>query len=134
MDARRIIIAEECQKAAHDGTMAFPDIVGSLIQAGFEGYAVDYRRDTTTYFLPDGEGVVLGNQPSEGAVAATFDEAGIAAQVRWAQANPPEYAYAAFCRNVKAFGCAGYMVSFPGRRVLYFGRTAETHVEHFPGD
>jgi hypothetical protein len=24
------------------------------------------------------------------------------------------------------------MVSFSGRRALYFGRTAETHVEHFP--
>ena len=54
------------------------------------------------------------------------------AQVKWAQANPPEYSYSAFCKNVKAFGCAGYIVSFSGRRVLYFGRTAETHVEHFP--
>ena len=26
---------------------------------------------------------------------------------------------------------AGYIVSFLGRRALYFGRTAETHVEHF---
>ena len=35
-------------------------------------------------------------------------------------------------RKVMAAGCAGYMVSFLGKRVLYFGRTAETHVEHFP--
>jgi hypothetical protein len=26
----------------------------------------------------------------------------------------------------------GYLVFFSGRRVLYFDRTAETHVEHFP--
>jgi hypothetical protein len=26
----------------------------------------------------------------------------------------------------------GYLVSFPGRRVLYFGRTGETHAEHLP--
>jgi len=32
----------------------------------------------------------------------------------------------------KAAGCAGYLVSFLGRRVLYFGRSAGTHVEHFP--
>ena len=31
-----------------------------------------------------------------------------------------------------AAGCAGYLVSFPGRRVLYWGRTAHTHVEMFP--
>lgn len=34
--------------------------------------------------------------------------------------------------DLKALGCAGYIVSFIGRRVLHFGRTAETHVEHFP--
>ena len=132
MDAQRITIAETCLNAAFDKSMAFPEIVGTLIKAGFEGYVVDYRRSTTTYFLPDGDNVVLANRPSDGAVAAQFDPAGVASQVKWAQANPPDYSYSAFCNNVKAFGCAGYIVSFSGRRVLYFGRTAETHVEHFP--
>jgi hypothetical protein len=31
-----------------------------------------------------------------------------------------------------AAGCAGYIVSFLGKQALYYGRTAETHVEHFP--
>ena len=75
---------------------------------------------------------MLENRRSEGHVAAEFDQPGVAVQIKWAQANPPDYSYAAFCKNVKALGCAGYMVSFLGRRVLYFGRTAETHVEHFP--
>ena len=132
MDAQRITIAEHCLNAAFDKSMAFPEIVRTLIKAGFEGYVVDYRRTTTTYFLPDGDNVVLPNRPSDGAVAAQFDPTGVASQVKWAQANAPDYSYSAFCKNVKAFGCAGYMVSFSGRRVLYFGRTAETHVEHFP--
>jgi uncharacterized protein YbcV (DUF1398 family) len=118
--------------AAYDKEMTFPDIVGTLIEAGFDGYVVDYRRGTTTYFLADGDSVVLKNPASVEPVPASFDQAGIAAQVKWAQSNSPEYSYAAFCKNVKALGCAGYIVSFPGRRVLYFGRTAETHVEHFP--
>lgn len=132
MDAQRIAIAETCRNGAYDGSLAFPEIVGTLIEAGFEGYVVDYRRNTTTYFLPDGDSVVLENHRSEGSVAARFDAAGVASQVRWAQANQPDYSYVSFCRNVKAFGCVGYIVSFLGRRVLYFGRTAETHVEHFP--
>jgi uncharacterized protein YbcV (DUF1398 family) len=132
MDAQRMVIAETCLNAAYDKSMAFPEIVGTLITAGFEGYVVDYRCSTTTYFLPDGDSVALENPPSEGSVAPQFDGAGVASQVKWAQANPPDYSYEAFCKNVKAFGCAGYMVSFSGRRVLYFGRTAETHVEHFP--
>jgi uncharacterized protein YbcV (DUF1398 family) len=132
MDAQRTTLANTCLNAAYDKSMSFPEIVATLIKAGFEGYFVDYRRGTTTYFLPDGDSVVLENRPTEGSVAAQFDPAGVASQVKWAQANPPEYSYEAFCRHAKAFGCAGYIVSFLGRRVLYFGRTAETHVEHFP--
>jgi uncharacterized protein YbcV (DUF1398 family) len=132
MDTRLIKIAQACLDAAYDKTMDFPDIVGTLIESGFEGYVVDYRCNTTTYFLPDDDNVVLQNRLSEGKVAPRFNQAGVAGQVKWAQANPPDYSYAAFCKNVKALGCAGYIVSFSGRRVLYFGRTAETHVEHFP--
>jgi uncharacterized protein YbcV (DUF1398 family) len=132
MDAQQITIAKTCLNAAYDTSMAFPEIVNTLSKSGFEGYVVDYRCGTTTYFLPDGDNVVLENCSSHGSVAAQFDPAGVASQVKWAQASPPDYSYAAFCKNVKAFGCAGYIVSFSGRRVLYFGRTAETHVEHFP--
>lgn len=41
MDARRIAITETCLDAAYDGSMAFADIGGTLIEAGFEGYQVD---------------------------------------------------------------------------------------------
>lgn len=132
MDAHKMTIARNCLDAAYDKTMSFPEIVGTLIQSGFEGYVVDYRRDTTTYFLPDGDSIVLENRPSEAKVASQFDQPGVAAAIRWAQGNPPDYSYAAFCKNVKAHGCAGYIVSFLGRRVLYFGRTAEAHIELFP--
>ena len=43
-----------------------------------------------------------------------------------------DYSYRGFCEKAKEAGCAGYLVSFLGRRVVYFGRTAETHVEHSP--
>lgn len=132
MDAQRIAIAEKCLAGAHDGTMHFPEIVAILRAAGFDGYAVDYRRDVTTYYLADGGSAALANHAPDHAVAAAFDQPGIAARIRWAQANPPDYSYAAFCRHLRALGCAGYIVSFPGRRVLYYGRTGETHVELMP--
>lgn len=132
MDAEGIATAEACRDGAHDGTLAFPAIVARLMDAGFEGYAVDYRRNTTTYYMPDGDSVALASHAADPAVGAAFDAAGIAACIRWAQSNAPDYSYVAFCARVKALGCAGYLVSFPGRRVLYYGRTAETHVEHFP--
>src|SRR5688500_7551472 len=102
MDAQRMAVAQDCLAAAYGKTMAFPDIVGTLIKSGFEGYTVDYRRNTTTYYLPDGDSVVLENRSSDGTVAAEFDAVGIAAQIKRAQANLPDYTYEIFCHTVKA--------------------------------
>ena len=132
MDAERIAVAKTCLNAAHDGSLSFPEIIGKLIDAGFEGYAVDYRRNSQIYYLPDGDSFEFDMPHSAGAVAATFESAGLEALVRWTQADGSDYSYAVFCEKVKAAGCAGYLVSFLGRRVVYYGRTAETHVELFP--
>ena len=124
--------AQSCLDAAYAGTMDFPSIVRALIEAGFEGYDVDYRRGTSTYFLAGGESVQLSLPRSDAKVAAEFRAGDVERAVREAQTKAPGYTYAGFCAKVKAAGCAGYMVSFLGKRVVYFGRTAEMHVEHFP--
>ena len=121
MDAEQTAVAKNCMRGAHDGSLSFPEFVGKLIAAGFEGYAVDYRRDSQAFYLPDGDSVAFDMQRSAGSVSATFDAAEIERLVRWAQANPSDYSYVAFSKKVKAAGCAGYLVSFPGRRVVYFG-------------
>lgn len=133
MDAERISIAEACLKAAHDGSLSFPEIVGRLIGAGFEGYTVDYRRNEQIYYLPDGDSVHLAMPAHAGPIGATFNANEIERLVRWAQSGAADYTYQAFSRQAKVAGCAGYLVSFLGRRVVYFGRTAETHVEVFAG-
>jgi uncharacterized protein YbcV (DUF1398 family) len=132
MNAQTRTIAENCLKASYGGTMSFPETVGTLIGAGFESYVVDYRRNTTTYYLADGDSVVLEGEKTAGTVAENFNATGVETAVREAQANLAGYTYRGFCETVKSHGCAGYFVSFPGRRAVYFGRTAETHVEHFP--
>lgn len=132
MNAAQTAIARDCFDAAHDGTLAFPAIAARLIAAGFEGYAVDYRSNGQTYYTADGGIAAFAMARSERPVGDVFDNAGIGKLVRWAQANGPDYSYAAFCEKVKDAGCAGYLVSFPGRRVVYYGRTGEIHTEHFP--
>lgn len=124
--------AQRLLDAAYAGSMDFPAIVRGLMEAGFEGYDVDYRRGTSTYFLPTGESVQLSLPKSDTKVATEFRAGDVERAVREAQTKAPGYTYAGFGTKVKAAGCAGYMVSFLGRRVVYFGRTAETHVEHFP--
>ncbi len=124
--------AQRCLDAAYADAMDFPSILRALMEAGFEGYDVDYRRGTSTYFLANGESRQLLLPKSDTKVAAEFRASDVERAVREAQSKAPGYTYAGFCAKAKAAGCAGYMVSILGKRVVYFGRTGETHVEHFP--
>ncbi len=123
--------AESCLLGAENNTMTFPEIVQTLIREGFESYAIDFRRGRAIYYLPDGQSV---EYPTHAAVsvAENFDADAIKAAIREAQQLMPGYTYTGFCQKVAKAGCAGYVVSFAGRRAVYMGRTAETHVEHFP--
>ena len=126
-------IARATLDGAEAGTMSFSESVRLLKEAGFDGYAVDLRRPSRTYYLPSGEAIALETAPPSTPVAERFDPATVKAAIREAQAQVPGYTYKRFCAKVAGAGCAGYLVSFPGKRVLYFGRTGETHTEHFPG-
>jgi uncharacterized protein YbcV (DUF1398 family) len=132
MDETLVRIAERCRDGAEGGTMTFPEIVGALMQNGFEGYAIDLRRNLAIYYTVDGESCELPTHRVATPVSPTFDAGLVREAIREAQQMVPGYTYKGFCEKVAAAGCAGYMVSFSGRRALYFGRTAETHVEHFP--
>lgn len=99
-------VAERYLRAAEDGTMTFPQIVGVLIEAGFESYAVDFRRATAIYYRPDGDSIELATHRHEVPVAAAFDAPAVQAAIRDAQQLAPGYSYAGFCRRVMAAGCA----------------------------
>ncbi|HTM81099.1 DUF1398 domain-containing protein [Asticcacaulis sp.] len=132
MDASITAIIHDCHLASEEDRLDFPQILTALHQAGVEGYMVDFRRSTKTYYLSDGESLELSSPDSDVKVSALFDASTVEAAVREAQTKAPGYTYKGFCAKVMQAGCAGYIVSILGRRVVYFGRTAETHVEHFP--
>ena len=132
MDDRLKHIAEKCLRGAEDNSMTFPQIVGTLMQEGFESYAIDFRRASAIYYRPDGDSIELPTHQYVVPVAPTFNTAAIQNAVHEAQQLLPGYTYPGFCVKVMEAGCAGYLVSFSGRRAVYFGRTGETHVEHFP--
>jgi uncharacterized protein YbcV (DUF1398 family) len=125
-------IAQKCLEGAESNTMTFPQVVSLLMGAGFEGYAVDFRRGMVTYYSPTGESVELPGARPALPVSADFDANVVKAAIREAQTLAAGYSYRGFVTKVAGAGCAGYMVSFLGRRALYFGRSAETHVEYFP--
>jgi uncharacterized protein YbcV (DUF1398 family) len=132
VDAQMEAIARKCLEGAESNSMTFPQIVSTLMGAGFEGYSVDFRRGMVAYYSPRGETVEFSGAKPALAVAADFDASAVKDAIRQAQNLVPGYTYMGFIAKVARAGCAGYMVSFLGRRVLYFARSAETHVEHFP--
>lgn len=123
-------VVETCARGSEDDSLTFPQQLALLADAGIEGYYADLRRSLKTYYLPGGESIDVASTPQAVPVAADFDAGRVEAAVRQSQAGT--HTYGAFCEKVMAAGCSGYLVSLLGRRVVYFGRTAETHVEHFP--
>jgi uncharacterized protein YbcV (DUF1398 family) len=123
------VIAKKCIDGAESNSMTFPQVVATLTGAGFEGYSVDFRRGMVAYYLPNGESVEFSGSKPTLPVAAEFDATAVREAIREAQTLVSGYTYKGFIAKVAG---AGYMVSFLGRRVLYFARSAETHVEHFP--
>jgi uncharacterized protein YbcV (DUF1398 family) len=130
MDLQQKGIAEDCMIRSHEGTADFPAVLSALMAAGFEGYLVDYRKGSTTYYLSDGDNVEFSSHQIPGVIAPEFRAEIVEANVRKSQTNA--HTYKEFCENVMSAGCAGYIVSLLGKRVTYFGRTGETHTETFP--
>jgi uncharacterized protein YbcV (DUF1398 family) len=130
VDAQVKSVVEECSRGSEDETLTFPQQLGKLAAVGIEGYYADLRRGIKIYYLPDGESIEVATSKPDVPAAEKFDAARVEAAVRQSQAGT--HTYKEFCRKVMAAGCSGYIVSLLGRRVVYFGRTAETHVEHFP--
>ena len=126
-------LARATLEGSESGAMTFPESVRMLMEAGLDGYAVDFRRSVRIYYRPNGEAIELETERTPTPVAERFDAGVIKEALREAQALVPSYTYRGFCAKVAGAGCAGYLVSFPGRRVLYYGRTGETHTEYFPG-
>jgi uncharacterized protein YbcV (DUF1398 family) len=110
--------------------MAFPEIVGRLAHIGVERYHADYSRQEITYYLADGDSLVVASPHPSHATAAEFSPSAVETAVQQSQRN--EHTYLDFIRKTMAAGCVGYFVQITGRRVIYFGRDGASHVEHFP--
>ena len=96
----------------------------------FNKVSVPFSGTITKLLLPDGDSLVVTTPHPAHATAIKFSPSAIEAAVRQSQRN--EHTYLDFIRKTMAAGCVGYFVQIAGRRVIYFGRNGESHVEHFP--
>lgn len=130
MDSHVITIMQACTVESDAEQVTFPHIIKQLMRVGVERYHVDLCRAEKTYFLPSGESHVTPCLRIAEESALSFSAAKVEAAIRASQSQ--QIKYHEFCRRVLAAGCVGYIVSLTGRRAVYYGRTGEMHVEHFP--
>jgi uncharacterized protein YbcV (DUF1398 family) len=121
---------QACAIGALCGEMTFPEIVGKLSAIGVERYHADYCRGEITYYLTDGDSVVVATPHPKHELGAAFDAATVESAVRQSQRG--EHTYLDFIRKTLAAGCVGYFVQITGRQAIYFGRRGESHTERFP--
>jgi uncharacterized protein YbcV (DUF1398 family) len=124
-------VIHEVSIETQEGKLTFPQGVRRLMEIGVESYFVDLAAGRKTYYLGDGgthtEPMILKRDP----IAGEFSAAELVAAIRGAQADTVRYPE--FVKRSTEAGVAGYWAFLTGRRVIYFGRKGETHVEQFPG-
>ncbi len=126
------IIVSEAAQAAMAGTKPFPEIVADLIGTGVEFYHVDYIALTMTFY-GEASGIIRTPLIFEDlpGVAADFDPEELRAAILASQLDGQKFRD--FTRRAVAAGVAGYTAFLRGKRVTYWGRAGDHHVEWFPG-
>jgi len=123
-------VIDELAIATQQGKMTFPRVVQGLIEVGVESYLVDFAVKQKTHYLADGTAHTVPMILDPGPIAAEFDNAGLVAAIRGAQADTVRYPE--FVKRSTSAGVIGYWAFLTGRRVIYFGRKGEQHIEEFP--
>jgi uncharacterized protein YbcV (DUF1398 family) len=124
------LITEAARKTLN-GTMSFPEVVGQLLTAGVEYYHVDYVGLKKTFYNAEGDEVVTTiNYEGLPSVAPEFSIEAIRADILDSQRNGQKYRD--FTRRAMEAGVQGYFAFLRGKRVTYFGRQGDQHIEWFP--
>lgn len=125
-------VVAQAARATLDGSMAFAEIVGRLIETGVEYYHVDYVALQKTFYSASGAmiktPITYENLPN---VAEDFDVDALKAAILDSQQNGQ--LYKDFTKRAMSAGVQGYMAFLRGKRVTYWGRGGDSHTEWFPG-
>jgi len=117
-------------EGSQEGKLTFPEVVRMLLEAGVESYFADLVRAEDRFYMPNGETHTEKMSLPVMKVADEFSPPGIVAAIRGAQAD--EIRYPEFLKRAMAAGVAAYWTFLAGKKVIYFGRKGEFHVEEFP--
>lgn len=112
--------------------ITFPELLATLSKSGVESYHVDFLRNEFRYYTRNGESLVTSVPLIHGGVAPEFSAEKLDVINKKVQSG--EWSFADFVREGTATaGCAYYIVYLNGKKVRYFGRDGDEHVQYFPG-
>ena len=112
--------------------ITFQEILGTLTKEGIESYHVDFLRNEWRFYATSGESFVTAVPFAHDGVAPDFSADALHAINRRVQAGLA--GFADFVReSTKDAGCAFYIVYLKGKKVRYFGRDGDEHIQLFPG-
>jgi uncharacterized protein YbcV (DUF1398 family) len=120
----------ELARATQQGKMTFPQVVKGLLEVGVESYLVDFAAKQKTHYMGDGTTHTVPMILDPSPMAEDFNSADLVAAIRGAQADTVRYPE--FVKRSTAAGVIGYWAFLTGKRVIYFGRKGEQHIEEFP--
>jgi len=123
-------VIHEVLEESQAGKLVFPDVVRRLLEVGVESYFCDLANGTEDFYQTDGkthtEKMVLPLMP----VAREFSSSDLVAAIRGAQTDTIRYPE--FMKRSAAAAVIAYWAFLTGKKVIYFGRKGEMHVEEFP--
>jgi uncharacterized protein YbcV (DUF1398 family) len=124
-------IIHEVLAESQAGKLIFPEVVRKLLEAGVESYFCDLAAGKEIFYMSDGKTHEEAMTLARGAIGEEFSSSGIIAAIRGAQTDTVRYPE--FVRQATEAGVIGYWAFLTGKKVIYFGRKGELHVEEFPG-
>ncbi len=126
-----VAVINECKALSLAGKITFPEVVKRLMDTGVERYICDLVGLKVHYYGVKGEVYSLTLDYSSEPVAAEFNPSAVKEAVGEIQQNLINYRE--FLKRIIGSGCCHYEVFITGKKVIYFGRQGEQHIEHFPG-
>ena len=125
-----VSVAEECTLLSDEGRISFPEVVQKLLKAQIELYYADLLAESKTYYSKNSVCTIASKEHGSRVVAEEFHAEEVKAAIRESQSA--QIKYQEFLKKIRHAGVISYMVFLKGRKVIYFGRKGEQHIEQFP--
>jgi uncharacterized protein YbcV (DUF1398 family) len=123
-------VIQQVMAESQAGKLVFPEVVRRLMEVDVESYFCDLAAGTETFYTTSGQTRVEKMTLAVLPVAEDFSSTGVVAAIRAAQTDTIRYPE--FMKRSAEAGVIGYWAFLTGRKVIYFGRKGEFHVEEFP--